>query len=501
MSFSIVRSRTLTGIAAPEVAVETHLANGLPSFTIVGLAETAIKESRDRVRAAIINSHFNFPARRITVNLAPADLPKEGARFDLPIAISILVASEQVQICPEELLTYEFIGELALNGQLRSVAGVLPVAYAVALAGRKLAVPNSCIKEAAFIRNLSLVSGSNLAQLLDHLMTKRNYFSNDIQVRPKAKKAYPDFADVKGQYLAKKALEIAAAGHHNLLMIGPPGCGKSMLAARLPGILPLMPEQTAIETASIQSISSQGFDLLDWRRTPYRAPHHSCSAVALIGGGSKPVPGEISLAHGGVLFLDEIPEFDRRALEMLREPLETGYVNIARVNRSQRYLADVMLLAAANPCHCGYYGSTIKACHCSPSMIERYQNKLSGPLIDRFDMCIELTAVKPDQLIENKQIEDSVTIAQRVAYTRKLQINRQGKLNSALQTNELEQKLFLADKLKSYLNLIIKKLNLTARSYHRILRLSRTIADLDESTEVLNKHVNEALQYRVFDRN
>ena len=407
----------------------------------------------------------------------------------------------QIQIDKDELLDCEFIGELALNGQLRSVAGILPVAFAVNQAGRKLALPDSCVEEAAFIRDLTLISAASLTQLVEHLTTKQSRCSNDIQVHLRTKKSYPDFADVKGQYLAKRALEIAAAGHHNLLMIGPPGCGKSMLAARLPGILPLMPVQTAIEAASIQSISSQGFQLENWQHTPYRAPHHSCSPVALIGGGSKPVPGEISLAHGGVLFLDEIPEFDRRALEMLREPLETGYVNISRVNHNQRYLSDVMLVAAANPCHCGYYGSDTRACRCSVTMIERYQNKLSGPLIDRFDMHIELAAVKPDQLIKNGQAENSPTIAKRVAYTHNLQIRRQGKLNSALQASELERRLLLANELKTYLNQIVRKLNLTARSYYRVLRLSRTIADLDQSSKVLKKHINEALQYRVFDRN
>ena len=501
MSFSLVRSRTLNGISAPEVAVETHLGNGLPSFTIVGLAETAIKESRDRVRAAIINSNFTFPSRKITVNLAPADLPKEGARFDLPIAISILMASEQIQIDKNELLNYEFIGELALDGQLRTVAGVLPVAYAVSCADRCLVLPHSSLQEAAFINKLTLVSASSLNGLIDNLVSKQNHMSDHVRMDSPNDHCYANFTDVKGQYLAKRAIEIAAAGRHNILMVGPPGCGKTMLASRLPGILPELSEKAAVEIASIQSVSSQGFDVKNWKRTPYRAPHHSCSPVALIGGGSKPVPGEISLAHQGVLFLDEIPEFDRRALEMLREPLETGYVNIARVNYSQRYLADIMLIAAANPCHCGYHGSPIKTCRCSPAMIERYQNKLSGPLIDRFDMHIELTALKPNELTETKFGESSQLIAKRVNRAREKQINRQNQLNYALKPNELENQLSFASELKSHLNLIIRKLNLTARSYHRILKLSRTIADLEESEKTHKKHINEALQYRVFDRN
>ncbi len=501
MSFSLVRSRTLNGISAPEVAVETHLANGLPTFTIVGLAETAIKESRDRVRAAIINSNFAFPARKITVNLAPADLPKEGARFDLPIAISILMASAQLQIDKDDLLDYEFIGELALDGQLRSVAGVLPVAFAVNRASRCLALPESSLQEAAFINNLALIGATSLNGLIDNLITKRVYQSNHIRTKSVNRNYYADFADVKGQYLAKRAIEIAAAGRHNLLMVGPPGCGKTMLASRLPGILPQLTEQAAIEIASIQSISSHGFQVENWRRIPYRAPHHSCSPVALIGGGSKPVPGEISLAHHGILFLDEIPEFDRRALEMLREPLETGYVNIARVNHSQRYLADVMLIAAANPCHCGYHGSVNKTCRCSPAMIERYQNKLSGPLIDRFDMHIELAALKPDELIDIEPGESSRPIARRVKFARETQMKRQGKLNYLLGSNELEKELNEAPRLKSHLTTIIKNFELTARSYHRILRLSRTIADLNKSKKIHKKHINEALQYRVFDRN
>ncbi len=501
MSFSLVRSRALTGVHAPEVAVETHLANGLPSFTIVGLPQTAIKESRDRVRSAIVNSNFAFPSRKITVNLAPADLPKEGAKFDLPIAISILIASEQIRIDRTELLDYEFIGELALDGRLRAVAGILPVAYAITKAGRKLVLPKSCVTEAALIRNSTLLSGSTLTRLIDNLIAGRCHAPDSIKINTRVDKSYSDLADVRGQYLAKRALEIAAAGRHNLLMIGPPGCGKSMLAARLPGILPLMSERTAIESASIRSVSRQGFHLKDWRRTPYRAPHHGCSPAALIGGGSKPVPGEISLAHGGVLFLDEIPEFDRRALEMLREPLDAGYVNIARVNYNHQYLADIMLVAAANPCHCGHYGSTVKACRCTPTMIERYQNKLSGPLIDRFDMHVELTAVSADQLVESQPAEKSIVVAKRVQSARQRQINRQGKLNSNLQPAELEQELAHDDDLKSYLNLIIKKLSLTARSYHRILRLCRTIADLDKSVNISKKHVNQAVQYRIFDRN
>ena len=500
MSFAIINSRTLNGISAAEVAVEVHLGNGLPSFTIVGLAQTAIKESRDRVRSAIINSNFKFPAKKITVNLAPADLPKEGTRFDLPIAIGILLASDQIPVTSEAIDNYEFIGELALNGRLRAVCGVLPVAHAISRRKRVLALPGDAAIEAALINDLSVVFADSLNGLLEKIVNQSHCESKSLNEVHVVQHTYNDLSDIKGQILAKRALEIAASGRHNLIMVGPPGCGKTMLATGLPGIMPELTQAQAIETASIYSISRQGFDIKNWRRIPMRSPHHSCTCAALVGGGTIPLPGEVSLAHNGILFLDELSEFDSRALDMLREPLENGIVRIARINQTQNFLADFLLIAAANPCHCGYLGSSFKHCKCSPSQIEKYTNKFSGPLIDRFDMHIELTALLPEELMSQSKGESSLHVAQRVLKTRTIQYNRQGKLNCKLTTNEIECELNYSKSLKNQLQAVLSKLKLSARSFHRLLRLARTIADMDLSERVGKKHINESLHYRYLDR-
>ena len=378
MSLAIVYSRAQVGMDAPLVTVEVHLSNGLPSLSIVGLAETAVKESKDRVRGAILNSHFEFPARRITINLAPADLPKEGGRYDLPIAVGILAASAQVP--GNDLLNYEFAGELALSGQLRAVQGILPMALHTKKARRVLVLPLGNAAEAGLVEGASLVPAQHLLELTRHLgkTTLIDYVPAALVAADTAD--LPDLADVRGQYHARRALEIAAAGGHSLLMLGPPGTGKSLLAGRLPGILPEMTEAEALQAATIRSISRLPVDSDSWKRRTFRAPHHSASAAALVGGGSSPQPGEISLAHHGVLFLDELPEFSRHVLEVLREPLESGRIMISRATRQTEFPARFQLIAAMNPCPCGYLGDPSGRCHCTSEQVLRYRNRVSGPL-------------------------------------------------------------------------------------------------------------------------
>ncbi len=502
MSLAILYCRARSGIDAPLVTVEVHLANGLPSLSIVGLPELAVRESKDRVRGALLNSRFEFPARRTTINLAPADLPKEGARFDLPIALGILAASGQI---PAQALSgFEFVGELALSGELRPVAGALPVALAVKETGRALILPSSNAAEAALVKGVKIHAASTLLEICNHLTSCQQmppYQHQPVSSQPTYSPS--DLAEVRGQESAKRALEVAAAGEHSLLMIGPPGAGKSMLASRLPGLLPSMTDQEALENAAVLSISSRGFRTGDWRKRPFRCPHHTASGVALVGGGSTPRPGEISLAHNGILFLDELPEFDRRVLEVLREPLESGEITISRASSQAEFPARFQLIAAMNPCPCGHLGDNSRnRCRCSADQIQRYRNRLSGPLLDRIDMHIEVPGLAPAELAgpaQDKQ-KSSAQVRRKVDSCRIRQLKRAGCLNSRLSGNQIETFCALPKEAAELLFVAMERLGLSARAYHRILRLARTIADLEQSESLETSHLSEAIGYRRLDR-
>ncbi len=498
MSLAIVFSRAEVGIDAPLVSVEVHLSNGLPNLSIVGLPEAAVKESKDRVRGAILNSRFEFPIRRITINLAPADLPKEGGRFDLPIALGILAASGQIP--REPLGQYELLGELALGGELRGVRGVLPAALACRAAGRTLLVPSYNAAEATLVSGLTVLAPTHLLEICAQL---RNGAALQPYVSPPRRQEWPvdrDLADVRGQHHAKRALEIAAAGGHNLLLIGPPGTGKTMLASRLPGILPPMTEAEAIETAAIASVSQQGIDLSQWGMRPFRAPHHTASGVALVGGGSHPRPGEISLAHNGVLFLDELPEFDRRVLEVLRQPLESGHITISRAARQADFPARFQLVAAMNPCPCGYLGDPERHCNCTSEQVRRYRARVSGPLLDRIDLHIEVPRLPHALLRGATQEETSATVRERIKAARELQLQRTGKANAALGSREIERYCQLRDADHRLLEHAMERLGLSPRAYHRILKVARTTADLAGSAGIQTMHLSEAISYRALDR-
>ncbi|QEY24383.1 YifB family Mg chelatase-like AAA ATPase [Neisseria animalis] len=495
MSLALVYSRALSGMNAPLVEVEAHLANGLPAFNIVGLPDTEVKESRDRVRAAIIQSGFDFPAKKITVNLAPADLPKESGRFDLPIAIGILAASGQISA--EQLNRYEFAGELALSGLLRPVRGALAMAWQGMQAGRAFVLPSENAAQAAVMKGIEVYGAGSLGEVAAHLngIEPLAQAACEVRAKPSEHSSLLDLRDVKGQHTARLALEIAAAGGHSLLMMGPPGTGKSMLSQRLPGILPPLTEEELIEVWALRSLLPNHQQELNPAR-PFRSPHHSASAAAMVGGGSDPRPGEISLAHHGVLFLDELPEFDRKVLEMLREPLENGEIHISRASRQAVYPAKFQLVAAMNPCPCGYLGHPAKPCRCTPESIARYRGKISGPLLDRIDVVIEVPALSAAELTQAQEGENSATVLQRVLVARDKQYARQGKTNAALSPSELDNHADIDQDARELLAAMIEKLSLSARSFHRILRVSRTIADLDGDDRVSRTHILKAVGFR-----
>ncbi|RLM21567.1 ATP-dependent protease [Brenneria alni] len=498
MSLAVTYTRAMIGVQAPDVSIEVHISNGLPALTLVGLPETTVKEARDRVRSALINCGFSFPAKRITVNLAPADLPKEGGRYDLPIALAILAASEQIK--GERLKHYEFLGELGLSGALRSVNGAIPAALEAIKSGRQLILPDGNKQEMTLIPHGEALMAGHLLQVCAFLQGEEELTRcSNIPQEAQIDSDEPDLKDIIGQEQAKRALEIAAAGGHNLLLLGPPGTGKTMLASRLGNLMPPLSNEEALESAAINSLINIDATMTRWRTRPFRAPHHSASMAALVGGGSLPKPGEISLAHNGVLFLDELPEFERRVLDSLREPLEAGEIIISRTRAKVCYPARVQLVAAMNPSPSGHYQGIHN--RLPARQILRYLSKLSGPFLDRFDISIEVPLLPPGILRQQIcQGESSAAVRERVLAARQKQLQRANKINALLKPSEIEKYCQLGPDDAVYLEEVMSKLGLSVRAWHRILKVARTIADLGGQTDIHRKHLAEALSYRCMDR-
>jgi magnesium chelatase family protein len=501
MAVATVLSREQRGIDAAQVRVEVDIGTGLPAFNIVGLPEAVVKESKDRVRAALRNSSFEFPTGRITVNLAPADLPKEGGRFDLPIAIGILIASGQVTDTRSDLEACELYGELSLSGELRSMKAVLPAALAASVSRHSVILPHINAAEAALVRDCRVIAARHILDVCGHFRGHARLGFYRAEPLSSTPALLPDLSDVRGQMHARRALEIAAAGQHSLLLIGPPGAGKSMLAQRLPGIVPPLNDAEAIEVAALRSIAGRPLQPSEWRVRPFRSPHHTASAAALVGGGARPRPGEISLAHNGVLFLDELPEFDRRVLEVLREPLELGTIKISRAARQAEFPAGFQLIAAMNPCPCGYLGDSNGRCHCSAEHVQRYRDRISGPLLDRLDLHVNVPRVEFKSLREpSVGSEASKDVASRVMRTRELQMRRQGSYNARLDNAAVERHCKPNAACLSLLERAIRQLGLSARGYHRVLKVARTIADMSGQEHIELEHITEALALRSMDR-